>query len=87
MTAALFRRIQAHAVTSEAEIGFFISGRRLQQLVFVVGCVRIMALQAIANRRAVDGSLELCCVFVCVAGEAEARREKSRPVLRRLPPC
>lgn len=71
MPAALFRHIDANAMASQTKIALLIAGGGLHQLIFVVGGVRVMALQAVANRWAVNDPLKLCSIFVRVAGEAQ----------------
>ena len=59
VAAALFRNIRALGVAGEAEIVFLVARGRLQQLKLIVGGMRIVALQAIAN----GGRVDLCPLF------------------------
>ena len=77
VTTAFFWNVQPDLVTAEAEILFLSTGTRLQQLVLVVARVRIMALQAIADRRTMNCTFEIGSVFVGMAGEAQGRRRCS----------
>src|SRR5450631_4452089 len=74
VAASFVRNIRALGVAGEAEIVFLLAGGRPQQLVLVGRSVGIVAGQAIANRRRVHVSFDLCCIFVSVAGEAELVR-------------
>lgn len=74
VAAAPIRRIRPLRVASQAEIVFLIARGELQQLILVVGGVRIVAGQAIANRRRVHFTLDLGGIFIGVAGEAELVR-------------
>ena len=72
--AAVFRNIQSLSVAPQTEVLAFISGRRLEQLIFVVRLVRIMALDAIADRRRMYRTLELGSIHVRVTGNAQRLR-------------
>src|SRR5579864_7969450 len=76
MTTAFFRNVQPDLVTAEAEVLFLSTSTRLQQLVLVVARVRIVALHAIADRRAMHGALEIGSVFVGMAGEARSEERR-----------
>jgi hypothetical protein len=71
--AAFLRDIEANPVTGQAEIALLIARSGLQQLKLVIGCVRFMALQAVANGWTVDSALELRCALVSVTRETQAR--------------
>src|SRR5579864_3308911 len=73
---ALLWNLQPNLVTAEAEILFLSTGTRLQQLVLVVARVRIVALHAIPNRRAMHGAFEIGGVFVGMAGEAQSEERR-----------
>jgi len=74
MAAASCRNVQALRVAGEAEVIVLGSaGDRLPHLVLVVGGVWIVALEAIADCRAVDSPLQLLGVLVAVAGQAKSR--------------
>jgi hypothetical protein len=69
--AAFLRDIEANPVTGQAEIALLIARSGLQQLKLVIGGMRIMALQAVANGRTVDSALELRCALVSVTRETQ----------------
>jgi len=61
-------------VAGQTKILLLLAGGRLPQLILVVGSMRIVASQTVANRRRMDLSLDLRGVFVAVAREAELVR-------------
>ena len=72
MAAALRWNVHALRMAGEAKVVILVGpGHRFPQLVLVVGGVRIMALEAIANCGAMDGPLQLLGVLVAVAGQAQ----------------
>ena len=71
VAASLLWNIRSLRVAAQAEIVFLIAGGWLQQLVLVVGSMRIVALHAIANGRWMNRPLISRGVFVGVAGEAQ----------------
>src|ERR1700758_2746124 len=73
VTTAFFWNLQPDLVTAEAEILLLSTGARFEQLVLVVARVRVVALHAIPNRRAMHGAFEIGGVFVGMAGEAQGR--------------
>jgi len=77
VTAAFFRNVEALRVTTQAEVIFLLSRGRLQELILVLGCMGIMALETVANRRGMDGTLGLGCILVRVASETETIRSCS----------
>ena len=72
MTAAFFRNIRALGMAGETEIVFLVACGRLQQLVLVLRRMRIVAFEAIADRRRMNGALNFGGIFVGVAGETES---------------
>ena len=74
VTTAIFRDIQALGMASEAEVFAFVSGARLYQLIFVVGLMWVVTLDAVANSRTVNFTLCVGGVLVCVTGQAERAR-------------
>jgi len=66
VTASLFRDVQSLGVTIKTEILAFVARCGLQQLVFVVGLVRAVTLDAIADGRWMNGSLNGGRVHVCM---------------------
>src|SRR5579862_4446082 len=70
--ASLLRHMQPGLMTLTAEIFFFAAGYRLEQLIFVFARVRIVAVEAVANRRRVYRALDIRCLFLGVAGDAQA---------------
>jgi hypothetical protein len=71
MTAALIRNVQTLRVAGKTEIILLLPGGRLEQLVFVVRNMWIVAGQAVSDRRLVHVSFYLGGIFVAVAGKAE----------------
>lgn len=71
MTAAFFWNAYGLVMAGEAKIVFLISGGSLQQLVLVVGDMRVMAGQAVPNRRLVDRALAVGRVLVGMTGDAQ----------------
>src|SRR6202795_260408 len=69
VTTALFWNIQASLVAAQAEILFVGAGGCFQQLILVLGGMRIVALHAVANRGAVDHALDVGSILVGVAGQ------------------
>src|SRR5579885_306458 len=74
--AALLRYVEAGLVATEAQILLGVSRTGLQQLVLVVGDVRIMALDAIPYRRAVHNTFDFGGVLVGMASKAESVRRR-----------
>lgn len=74
MPAALLRNVNPDFMATQAEILLRVSGGRLQKLVFVLRCVRIMTLYAITHRGAVNCALDVRGILVRVAGQAQTRR-------------
>ncbi len=76
MPATFFRDIRPLRVASEAEIVFLLARRRLQQLKFIIRGMRIMALDAVPNRRRMDRSFEGRRVLIGMAGDAQGLRSR-----------
>jgi len=76
VTAAFLWYIDADLVAAQAQILFLIPGGRLQQLVLVVGTMRIVALYAITNRWRMNIALEIGCFLIRMAGEAKCIRSR-----------
>ena len=70
--AALRWNICSLRVARKAEIVFLVPGGRLEQLVFILGRVRIVALHAVAHRRRVNSPFDISSFLVGVAGNAES---------------
>ena len=64
--------VQPGVVAAQAEILFLATRGRLEQLILVVAGVRVVALHAIANCRAVNLALDVSRILVRMAGHAEA---------------
>ena len=60
------------ACGNQAEIVFLVARGRLQQLILIVGIVRVVAFEAVANRGRVHCPFDRRGVFVGVAVEAES---------------
>src|ERR1039457_6313923 len=71
VTAALLRNVQSLLVAREAEVLVGPTRSWLQQLVLVVGSVRIVTLEAIANCRRMDRAFQVGGVLVGVAGKTK----------------
>ena len=71
VAAALLWNISALVMACEAEIVLLLARGRLQQLELVFGSMRVVAGQAIANRRLVHTALDLRGIFIAVAGQAD----------------
>jgi hypothetical protein len=71
--AALRGHIQPSLVTAEAEVFFLPAGCWLEELILVVGGVRVVASEAIADRWGMDSALDVGRLFVCVASDAKRR--------------
>ena len=71
MTAAFIGYVQTLRVAGKTEIILLLPGGRLQQLVFVIRSMRIVAGQAVSDRRLVHMSFYLGGIFVAVAGQAK----------------
>ena len=76
VTASLLWHIQAGLMAIEAKILFFPAGRGLQKLILVIARVRVVAGEAVANRRRMDCSLDLVGFFVGMAGDAKRIRRR-----------
>jgi len=74
VAAAFFRDIGAGLVALEAEIFLFAAGSRLEELIFVVRDVRVMAGEAVADRGRMNGAFDVRGGLVGMAGEAERGR-------------
>lgn len=70
VVAALLRNIQSLSVAIQTEIGAFIAGGRLQELVLVVGLMWVVTLGAVPDRGRMDRALRVSRVLVGVAGDA-----------------
>jgi hypothetical protein len=77
MTTAFFRDIQTCLVTTQAEVFPLVAGFGLQELILVVAGVRIVAGKAVADRRRMHHSLDVCRLFVGMACEAKVGRSGS----------
>src|SRR5215469_6225502 len=71
MAAAFLRNINADLVATQAKVLFRIPGRRLEQLILIIGSMWIVTLDAIANRRTVNDPLDVGRVLVGVTGDAK----------------
>jgi hypothetical protein len=69
--ASFFRNIQANRVTAQAKIFCFVPGDRLQQLLFVRGLMRVVALNAVADGWWMHSALGFRGVLVGVARQTE----------------
>ncbi|HSR06470.1 MAG TPA: hypothetical protein VLM42_04920 [Bryobacteraceae bacterium] len=78
MAAALFRNLQSDGVASQAKIFLLIAGSRFPQLLLVVRNMRVVALQAVTNRGAVNHARDLLCVFALMTGEAQGSSRSLR---------
>ena len=76
VAAALLGNIQSLGVALKAEILAFVAGGRLQQLILVVRLMRAVALDAVANRRRMNRSLDGSRVHVGVTGDAKRLRRR-----------
>jgi len=74
MTAALFRDIESLRVASEAEIVFLVARGGPEQLVLVFRCMRVVAFQAVPDRRFMDLTFDHGGVLVAVTCEAKLVR-------------
>jgi hypothetical protein len=68
--AAFFRHFHAGVVAGQAKIFLSFAGGRLQQLILVIRAVRVVTTNAVANSGAVDTSLDLGRIFVCMTLKA-----------------
>ena len=66
--AALLRNVHPNLVATEAKIFFLISRLGLQQLIFIVRGVRIVALHTISYRRRMNRALDVGGILIRVAG-------------------
>lgn len=74
VTTALLRNIQTLVVAGQTKIVVLgRATRRLEQLVLVIGTVRIMASEAVTNRWLVHVAFNLGRVFIGMAAQAELR--------------
>ena len=76
VAASLVGNIQPLGMAIEAEVFLRASRGRLQEVIRVVGRVRIVALQAVANRRRMHGPLDFGCVLIGVTGETKCVRSR-----------
>jgi hypothetical protein len=71
--AAALGHIHAGVVAAQTQVCVLsIATDRLEQLIFVIRRVRVVTLDAVSNRRAVNFALYVGGFLVCVAGEAQA---------------
>lgn len=70
--AAFLRDMQAGLMALAAEVFFFAPGGGLEELILVLTGMRIVAVEAIANRRSMHRSLNVGGLLVCMAGNAQA---------------
>ena len=76
VAAAFFGDVHALIVAIEAEVLALLSRRWFQQLILVVGSMRVVTLNAVAHCGRMNRSFERCCVLVGVAAEAERLRSR-----------
>lgn len=74
VTAAFFRNVQALGVAGQTEVVFLLAHCSLEQLVLVSRCVRVVAFQAIPDRRFMDLTFDQGGVLVAVTCEAKLVR-------------
>ena len=74
MTASTLGDVHALRVTRKTEVFFRLSRSRFQKLEFVVGLVRIVALDAVAHRRWMHRAFQVSGIFVSMTGDAERLR-------------
>jgi hypothetical protein len=72
VSATLCRNIQSGRVATQAEVLLLIARLRLQQLVLIIGDVRVVALEAISRRRWVNLTFDVGGIFVGVAGKTQS---------------
>jgi len=78
VTAALFGNVEALSVAGEAKIVLLIAGHGFQQLILIVGSVRVMAFDAVADGGRMDRPFQRGRVLIGVAGDAERLRRRGR---------
>ena len=76
MPAPFVGNVHAHGVALEAEVLAFVAGVGLDQLILVVGLVWVMALDAIANRGRMNGTLQGFGILIVVTGETNGGRAR-----------
>jgi hypothetical protein len=69
--AALVGHVESLLMAGEAQVFVRAARRWLQQLVLVIGRMRIVTLEAIADRGRMNRSLQFGCILVGVAGKTE----------------
>ena len=74
MAAAFFRYIFSDGVAAEAKVALLVPGGRLEQLELIIRTMRVVALEAVANRWRVHRTLDIGGVLVRVAAETEIQR-------------
>ena len=74
VTAALFGDVHAFRMAIEAEVFSLVSIRRFEQLELVIGSMRIVALDAVANRGRMDRAFERRGILIRVTSDAERLR-------------
>lgn len=74
MPAAFVRNVHPLGMALEAQVLALISGVSFDQLVLVVGLMRVMALDAVPDCGRMYGSLQISGVFVGMAGNTNRRR-------------
>ena len=72
VTTAFCRNVRPLSVAGEAEIVLLFARCRLQQLVLVGRGMRIVALQAVADRRRMHRAFDICHFLVSMAGQAKS---------------
>src|SRR5664279_1806865 len=76
VTASVWRNIQSLGVTIKAKILALVAGGGLQQLIFIVGLMRTVALNTIADGGRMNGSLDGSRVHVSMARDAKRLRRR-----------
>jgi hypothetical protein len=74
VSAALCRDIQAGLVAAQAEVLFLIARDWLQQLILVIGDVRVVALKTVSHCGGVNLTFYVGGIFVCVASKTQCVR-------------
>lgn len=77
VAAAFFWHVQTLGVAIETEVFALLSGRGFQQLIPVVGTMRVVTFDAVAYGGRMHGAFQRGRIFVGVAGDAQRLRSRS----------
>jgi hypothetical protein len=74
VSATFCRDIQSRVVAAQAEVLFLIARLGLQQLILIIGDVRVVALETVSHCRGMNFTFYVSGIFICVASKTQCIR-------------